>query len=126
PESEAFRRRSIWRFVFRTQPDPWFQALDCPDPSQLTPKRTESTSVLQALALLHHPLEISLAEKLAARLEKAATDDLEAQVKLLFELAIGRAPGAEEVALVAEYASLHGLAIACRFVFNWDEFLYVD
>ena len=33
----AARRRSVYRFVFRTLPDPFLDALDCPDASQSAP-----------------------------------------------------------------------------------------
>src|SRR5439155_26735466 len=53
PDRPEARRRSVYRFIFRTVPDPFFDALDCPDASQLTPARNESVSALQALALLN-------------------------------------------------------------------------
>lgn len=31
PDAPAARRRAIYRFVFRTVPDPFMDALDCPD-----------------------------------------------------------------------------------------------
>ena len=36
-DSPGDRRLSIYRFVFRTLPDPFMDAMDCPDASQLTP-----------------------------------------------------------------------------------------
>jgi hypothetical protein len=44
-------RRSIYRFLFRTLPDPFMDALDCADASQLTPVRNVSMTALQALAM---------------------------------------------------------------------------
>src|SRR5262249_22865401 len=46
-------RRSVYRFVFRTLPDPFMEALDCPDGSQFAPVRSNSVTALQALAMLN-------------------------------------------------------------------------
>jgi hypothetical protein len=45
------RRRSVYRFLFRTLPDPFMDALDCPAGDQLTPARNASVTVQQALAM---------------------------------------------------------------------------
>src|SRR5262249_55968676 len=34
PDRPEARRRSVYRFIFRTLPDPFFDVLDCPDASQ--------------------------------------------------------------------------------------------
>src|SRR5262249_27542896 len=64
-------RRSVYRFIFRTLPDPFMEALDCPDSSQLTPARNVSVSPLQALAMLNNKFMVRLSEHLAARAGKA-------------------------------------------------------
>src|SRR5262249_13593371 len=48
-------RRSVYRFVFRTLPDPFVDRLDGADASQLCPVRTQSATAPQALALLNNP-----------------------------------------------------------------------
>ena len=53
--SPGSRRRSVYRFLFRTLPDPFFDAFDSADASQLTAVRNESTTPLQALELLNNP-----------------------------------------------------------------------
>ena len=58
-------RRGVYRFVFRTLPDPFLEALDCPDAAQLTPVRTTSMSALQALALLHDRFMVRMSEHVA-------------------------------------------------------------
>ncbi len=45
----ASHRRSIYRFVVRSQPDPWMTTLDCADASQSTPKRNETLTSLPAV-----------------------------------------------------------------------------
>ncbi len=118
-------RRSVYRFIFRTVPDPFMDALDCPDASQLTPQRTESVTPLQSLATLNDKLVIRASELLAAKIHaRAATPD--EQVRLAFRWILAREAGAEEARRVAAYATRHGLANACRFLFNTNEFLFVD
>ena len=42
PDSPGSHRRSVYRFLFRTVPDPLMDALDCPDGSQFTAVRSSS------------------------------------------------------------------------------------
>ncbi|MFO0826218.1 MAG: DUF1553 domain-containing protein [Gemmataceae bacterium] len=60
-------RRSVYRFVFRTLPDPLVACLDGADGSTLTPKRTESVTAPQALALLNNEFMLVHAKAMAAR-----------------------------------------------------------
>jgi hypothetical protein len=118
-------RRSVYRFIFRTLPDPFMESLDCPDASQLAPKRTESVTALQALSMLNDRFVVRQSELLAERLA-SESPDLAAQVSRLFELALAREESAAEGELVCQYARLHGLANACRFILNSNEFMFVD
>ena len=43
PESPALHRRSVYRFLVRSQQQPWMAALDCADPSMLVEKRSDRT-----------------------------------------------------------------------------------
>jgi hypothetical protein len=124
-DDPANYRRSVYRFLFRTIPDPFMEAVDCPDGSQLTPQRNVSLTALQALATLNDKLVVRLSERFAARLT-AAQPDIDGQINLAFRHLLGRPPRVEERELVAAYAKQHGLANACRFLFNTNEFLFVD
>jgi hypothetical protein len=118
-------RRSVYRFVFRTLPDPLVACLDGADGSTLTPKRTESVTAPQALALLNNEFVLVHAKALAARLEKHSADRGK-QIDLACRLAWGRAPTADETKLFATYADKHGLPNLCRVLFNTNEFLFAD
>jgi hypothetical protein len=122
PEME---RRAVYRFVFRTLPDPFLEALDCPDASQLTQARNVSVTAPQALALLNDKFMVRMSEHLAARAAKAGAD-LPAQVGAVYRFALGREPTAKESALLTEYARKHGLANLCRMVLNCNEFVFVN
>jgi hypothetical protein len=124
-DSSASFRRSVYRWIFRTIPDPFMDSLDCPDSSQLAPQRNHSVTPLQALALLNNHFVVRQSEHFAERLIKAHSD-LGAQIKTAFELAFGREPSLEESKDLASYASKHGLANACRVIFNSNEFMFVN
>ena len=118
-------RRSVYRFVFRTLPDPLVDCLDGADASQLTPKRTESVTAPQALALLNNEFVLVHARAMAARLEKHSAGRAK-QIEFGCRLVWGRAPTADEAKLFAAYADKHGLANLCRVLFNTNEFLFAD
>ncbi|MFO1096240.1 MAG: DUF1553 domain-containing protein [Planctomycetaceae bacterium] len=125
PAEAANRRRSVYRFVFRTLPDPFLEAMDCPDASQLAPERSESTTALQALATLHDRQMAHQAEALAYELA-AGNPQVEQQIESMFEAIFGRSPNATEAEALADFVREHGLANACRFLWNTNEFMFVE
>ena len=125
PEDPKSHRRSIYRFIVRSQQQPFMTALDCADPSMQVGRRNESLSPLQALALLNNSLMLTMSKHFAARLEKRGVDLL-AQVRRGFYEAVGRAPSADEGQALTRYAREQGLANFCRVLFNLNEFAFVD
>jgi mono/diheme cytochrome c family protein len=119
------RRRSVYRFIFRTLPDPFMEALDCPDASQLTPARNGSVSALQALAMLNNKFMVRMSEHLAERATTAGPK-LAVRVQAVYQLILGRNPTARESEAVRKYAAKHGLANACRILLNSNEFMFVN
>jgi Protein of unknown function (DUF1553) len=125
PDSPAARRRAIYRFLFRTVPDPFMDALDCPDGSTFTPVRSSSTTAVQAFAMLNDAFLIRQCEHIAARIaEKAATT--EQQAESACRVILLRGARDQERAKLAAYVRRHGLANACHILVNSNEFLYVD
>ena len=125
PNDPASHRRSIYRFVVRSQPDPWMTTLDCADSSQSTPKRVETLTSLQALSLLNSKFNLAMAKRFAERL-KGEHGVLEAQVARAFQLVTQRHLSDQERERLVDYAQRHGLANTCRFLFNLSEFVFVD
>lgn len=60
--------------LVRSVPDPFFEALDCADPSLLTPKRTETLTALHALAIWNDRFVLRHAEHLAVRVDAETSD----------------------------------------------------
>jgi mono/diheme cytochrome c family protein len=125
PDAPENHRRAIYRFLFRTVPDPFMDALDCPDGAALTPVRGVSTTALQALAMLNDAFLIRQCEHLARRL--AAQDATPpSQAESAFRLILLREAREKERAELGAYIQRHGLANACHLLLNSNEFLHVD
>jgi hypothetical protein len=116
-------RRSVYRFLFRTLPDPFMDSLDCPDASQFTPVRSNSVTALQALAMLNDRFMVRQSEHFAARVGKAG--GFGKQIESAYVLALGRPPTAEETTRLTIYAKKHGMANVCRLILNSNEFLFI-
>ncbi|TWU06180.1 DUF1553 domain-containing protein [Stieleria varia] len=125
PTDPKSHRRSIYRFIVRSQPNPWMTTLDCADSSQSTPRRSETLTSLQALSMLNNRFNLVMAERFAQRLQQQAAT-LDEQVELAMQLATQRRPEPMEHREFTAYAKNHGLANLCRFLFNLSEFVYLD
>jgi hypothetical protein len=122
--SEA-HRRSIYRFVVRSVPDPFMDTLDCADPNVNVPVRNKTITALQALALLNNPFVLRQSEYLAERVSGLA-DSVEGRIDAAYELALSHQPTNDERDALSAHAKTHGLANACRILFNANEFLFID
>jgi hypothetical protein len=118
-------RRMIYMTKVRMQQDATFGAFDCPDGGQIAPKRSSSTTPLQALNLLNSDFILQQAEFFAQRLKKEQGDDLAKQIWLGFNLAFNRDPTAQEVAAARDFVNGEGLTMFCRALLNANEFVYV-
>jgi hypothetical protein len=118
-------RRLIYQSKPRMQLDDTFGAFDCPDGGQIAPRRTTSTTPLQALNLLHGRFVVQQAEFFARRVETEAGAESAAQVRRAFALAFQRDATADELGAALPLVREHGLAALCRALLNANEFLYV-
>ena len=126
PNDSRTWRRSIYRFIVRSQTQPWMTALDCADPSIRVDKRNESLSPLQALALLNNGFMITQSQHFADRLEKEFPHDLRRQIDRAMWLAFGRTATATERAKFLAFAKAYGLPNLCRVILNLNEFAFAD
>ncbi len=125
PEDVASHRRSVYRFIVRSQPDPYMTTLDCADSSQSTPLRDETLTSLQALSLLNNRLSLSMSRHFARRLEQESQPGSD-RIDLALRLIAGRPPTDRERAEFSAYAEKHGFENLCRVLFNVSEFVFVD
>jgi len=126
PEDPKSHRRSIYRFIVRSQPQPFLAALDCADPSMSVDKRNESTTALQALALLNDRMMVAMVSHFSMRLEQESGD-------LPGRIDRARPPGAGPLADVGRArgpgrprAEVSAWRNICRVIFNLNEFVFVD
>jgi hypothetical protein len=127
PDRPELWRRTIYRFIVRTTPHAFLTRLDCPDPANLTPVRTATTTALQSLALLNNDFMLKQADHFARRVTAESSQTIgKRPVVLAFELAFGRSPTADELQLAERLAERHGLAAVCRFLLNTNEFVHID
>ena len=68
---------------------------------------------------------VAMSKHFAARVEKLAPDT-PGRLTEAYRLALGRKPTADELKELSAYADKHGLANACRVVFNLNEFVFID
>ena len=125
PQDVASHRRSVYRFIARSQPDPFMTTLDCADSSQSTPQRNETLTSLQALSLLNNKFNLVMAEKFATRLQEHS-DSVSEQVDYAFRLVTGRKPSKEEHTAFRQYTTSHGLTNLSRVLFNLSELVFID
>jgi mono/diheme cytochrome c family protein len=126
PEDTKTWRRSIYRFIVRSQTQPWMTSLDCADPSMRVDRRNESLSALQALALLNDGFMVTQARHFAERVQADAPNDIAAQVNRASALALGHAPTAADRDRLIAFAQANGLPNLCRVLLNLNEFIFVD
>jgi hypothetical protein len=125
PDDPQSHRRSVYRLIVRSVPDPFMATLDCADASALVAKRNETVTPLQSLALLNNKFMVRMADHFAERIKPLGSDNI-ARLTSAFRLALARDPTAAEKKSLTAYADRHGLANACRVIFNMNEFVFVD
>jgi hypothetical protein len=124
-DNPRVRRRTVYRFNVRSVPNPFMEALDCADPNLNTPVRSQTLTALQALALWNDLFMVRQSQAFAHRLAELSSDPRE-RIAAAYRLALGREPCGEERDALAAYASKHGLATACRLLWNTNEFIFID
>ena len=99
---------------------------DCPDPSSAAPRRSPTTTPLQALSLLNNAFVLRMADHLAAKVkEEMGEEQVSEQVDRVFQLTLGRLAEKEEKEKAVLLVQQHGLAILARTLFNTNEFLVI-
>jgi len=127
PADPSTFRRSVYRFIVRSQLQPFMTLLDCADPSIRVDRRNETVSATQALTMLNNGFMLVQAQRFAERLRREVPDqDSVAMSELAFTIALGRRPTTEEQQAIVELASMHGWENACRVLLNLNEFSFVD
>ncbi|MCA8982397.1 MAG: DUF1549 domain-containing protein [Planctomycetaceae bacterium] len=125
PANPVSHRRTIYRFVVRSQPQPFLTTLDCADPSLSIPRRDESTTALQALTQWNNRLVEYASRQFGKRIEQAAGAPPD-RIEFACRETLGRGPTPAEREILVNYLQQHGAASTARLLFNMNAFVYVD
>lgn len=126
PNDPKSHRRTVYRFVVRSQPNPMLTSLDCADPSMSVPQRDESTTALQALTQWNHRFVETMSERMAEHLRQNAPKSPSERVFFACKATLGREPKTTEQSILIEHLNHHGAASLARVLFNMNAFVYVD
>lgn len=122
-------RRSIYVFARRNLRYPIFEAFDRPAANATCPDRAVSTTAPQSLHLLNSEFSLSMAEKLAQRVNVSSADR-KTQITEVFLRTVSRQPTATELNDVADFLKHQDADTAmthlCLSLFNSNEFVFVD
>ena len=129
-------RRSVYHQNARATVIDLMTDFDAPDCAFATPRRTATTTPLQALTMMNHSFTVDMARFLAERIEadvqpKESGNDsppgkAAVQVTRAFELAFARHPDKHELTASVELVQQHGLLALCRAMLNTTELIYLD
>ena len=117
-------RRMIYMTKVRQEREQVFGAFDCPDASMVVPKRSRSTTPLQALNLLNSQFVMQQADLFAKRLEKES-ETRPQQITRAWQLCFQRTPTDEELADSEEFIKQEGIQQFTRAMLNANEFVFI-
>jgi hypothetical protein len=121
----SVHRRSIYRFLVRSQQQPWMATMDGADPSIMVDKRNETVTPLQALALWNNDLVLIMAKRTAERLGREYSDPRD-RLEALYRTSLGRSANEDERSALLDFADKKGWEALARIVFNLNEFVFVE
>ncbi len=117
-------RRMIYMNKVRMEKDSVFGVFDCPDASQVVPKRNRSTTPLQALNLLNSRFVLQQSDFFAERLKMEAQDAGQ-RIEKAYWLVFGRPAEIGEVDSAKEFCTQYGWEAFARAMLNANEFVFI-
>ncbi len=131
------RKRSIYIYQQRTLTMPLMQAFDSLVCDESRPRRRNSITPLQALAMYNGEFVNDEAEHFAKRVQQHGGDDKHKLIEYAFKLAFARTPTEEETKRLATFlrdgsadgqttSETRELVGLCRILYNSNEFIYID
>ncbi len=96
-------RRSIYTRILRNTRDPLTDVFDAPQWFSSASSRPTTTTPVQSLLLVNSPFMLQRGRAFAARLEKLAPGDVNAQIRHAYKIAFGRTPLESEAKAAAAF-----------------------
>ena len=118
-------RRMVYMTKVRQEQESVFGSFDCPDASQVTPKRSRSTTPLQALNLLNSSFMTEQADFFAQQLTSESPKSTGERVQAAFKRCFSRHPSNDELSDSVAFIEQAGLPQFCRAMLNTNEFVFV-
>jgi hypothetical protein len=115
-------RRTVYGFIDRQNLPGVFRTFDFANPDATLPQRYQTTVPQQALFLMNSPFVIEQAKAFAARPDVVKATKLEERVGWMYQLAFGRSPDADELALAQKFLSAKASASKLT---PWEEYAQV-
>ncbi len=117
-------RRMIYMTKVRQEREQVFGAFDCPDASMVVPRRSRSTTPLQALNLLNSQFVMQQADLFAKRLQ-ADSETIPQRITRAWQLCFQRPPTDEELADSKDFIKQEGIGQFTRAILNANEFVFI-
>ncbi|MEY3458420.1 MAG: hypothetical protein RL215_1577 [Planctomycetota bacterium] len=118
-------RRMVYQTRVRLEREAVFGVFDCPDAATSVPKRSRSTTPLQALNLFNSTFILQQSNLFADRLKTEFPENIEQQIRSGFLLCFGREPDTGELQSSLEFVNQHGMPALCRALLNSNEFVFI-
>ena len=100
-KGDKLYRRSMYTFWKRTSPPPSMETFDAPNRETCQVRRARTNTPLQALVLMNDVQFFEAARKFAERVVRQGGTGVEDRAAFAFRSALGRRPGASELAALA-------------------------
>jgi hypothetical protein len=101
-QGEPLWRRAVYTYWKRTMPPPALSVFDAPTREFCRVRREQTSTPLQALALMNHPDFITACRRLAERLIEEFPADANARLGKAFRILTSREAGAPELAVLVK------------------------
>lgn len=118
-------RRMIYQTKVRLERESVFGVFDCPDGATSVPRRSRSTTPLQALNLFNSSFMLQQSELLADRLKREAGESVSGQVQQAFRHCFGRLADRVEQEDCEQFVRAEGLVAFCRAILNSNELAFI-
>ena len=119
-------RRMIYGTKIRQETVNVFGDFDCPDAGQMTPRRSRSTTPLQALNLFNSEFVNHQAKLFANEIQRMTGPDPQQQVRQAVLVCLGRRTDTEEQTRLCELLLATDLSQVCRVLLNTNEFAFLN
>lgn len=118
-------RRAVYAEISRLQLDPMLALFDFPDPNLHSPGRANTTTPLQKLFVINHPLIVKQAQLISDRVA-AECGDLDEQIDRIYEILFSRPPLPSERKLGAQFLKQAEFADYTQVLLASNEFAWLD